>query len=259
MQMRKRTKSLSATRRLVLCAVFAAMAYAVMVVFHLKVQFLTFDLKDAVITVAGLLLGPLAALSISVLVAVLEFITVSDTALYGLIMNMASSVTFSVVASMVYKYRKRLSGAVVGLVSAVVSVVAVMLLLNLLVTPIYQTKVLGVPMSPADVAKIIVPLLLPFNAVKAVTNASLVLVFYKPLSRAMVAAGLLPRKERELSAVPPDEAKARADIPAATDKRRRMWISVWVTAVGTVLFIGALLFVFFVLDGQIEWFEQFRK
>ncbi len=252
MQMRKRATSPSATRRLVLCAVFAALAYAVMVVFHLKVQFLTFDLKDAVITVAGLLLGPLAALSISVLVAVLELITVSDTGFYGLIMNMASSVTFSVVASVVYKYRKRLSSAVVGLVSAAVSVVAVMLLLNLLVTPIYQTKVLGVPMSPTDVAKIIAPLLLPFNAVKAVTNASLVLVFYKPISRAMVGAGLLPKTESTLSVGASSE-------PSSDGKRRRWQISALVTAVGILLFVGALLIAFFVLDGRVAWFEQFTK
>ncbi len=243
MQVRKRTGSITTTRRMVICAVFAALAYAVMVVFHLKVQFLTFDLKDAVITVAGLLLGPLAALSISILVAVLE-LTVSDTGFYGLIMNMASSVTFSVVASVMYKYRKRLSGAIIGLLGAVVSLIVVMLALNLLVTPYYM----GV--SVRDVGKLIPTLLLPFNAVKAVTNASLVLVFYKPISRAMVAAGLIPKKGTPtLSAVEP---------PALDHKRRSMWISIAVTAIGVALFVGALLFVFLVLDGRTEWFESFN-
>ncbi len=251
MQANKRGQSLTATRRTVLCAAFAALAYALMVIFHFKVQFLTFDLKDAVITVAGLLLGPLAALLISVLVAVLEFLTVSGTGVYGLIMNMASSATFSVVASMVYKYRKRLSGAIIGLSGAVVSLVAVMLLLNLLITPIYQTKVLGIPMTAEDVAKIIPPLLLPFNAVKALTNASLVLVFYKPISRAMSAAGLLPKKRTET-----DPSASIATDPIRD--KRRVRISLVVTVAGILLFVGAVLFVSLVLGGRVEWFGAIK-
>ncbi len=243
MQVRKRTASLSATRRLVLCAVFAALAFAVMFVFRFNVQFLTFDLKDAVITVAGLLLGPVAALSISVLVAVLEFITLGDTGFYGFLMNMASSVTFSVVASVVYTYRKRLSGAIIGLFCAVVALVAVMLSLNLLVTPRYM----GV--STEAVVGLIPALLLPFNAVKALSNASLVLVFYKPISRAMVAAGLLPRKGTATAPSLPSSEPSRQP----SDRKRRVWISIAVTAAGIALFVGAVLFVLLVLDGQTEW------
>ncbi len=234
MQVRqKRGQFLTATRRLVLCAVFAALAYAVMIVFRFNVQFLTFDLKDAVITVAGLLLGPVAALSVSLLVAVLEFVTVSDTGVYGLIMNMASSVTFSMVASAVYTYRKRLSGAVVGLASAALALVSVMLTLNLFVTPYYM----GV--SRSAVAEMIPTLLLPFNAVKALTNASLVLVIYKPISRAMVAAGLLPRRV--------------SDAPNEATAKRKMHISLAVTLIGLALFVAAVLSVFFALGGRPEW------
>ncbi len=233
MHTHKRGQSMSAIKRLVFCAVFAALAYAVMVVFRFNVQFLTFDLKDAVITVAGLLLGPVAALSISVLVTVLEFITVSDTGVYGLIMNMASSVTFSVVAAMVYKYRKRLSGAIVGLVSAAVALVAMMLTLNLFVTPYYM----GV--SRSAVAAMIPTLFLPFNAVKALTNAALVLIIYKPISRAMTASGLLPRRAIEAQ--------------GAEDTKRKIRISLLVTLLGIVLFVGAVLVIFFVLGGGFEW------
>ncbi len=234
MKAHKRGQSLTATRRMVLCAVFAALAFAVMLMFRFNVQFLTFDLKDAVITVAGLLLGPVAALSISVLVAVLELVTVGDTGFYGLIMNMASSLTFSVVASVVYTYRKRLSGAIIGLGGAIAALVSVMLLLNLLVTPHYM----GVPRG--EVAKLIPTLLLPFNAIKALTNASLVLILYKPISRAMVAAGLLP-KHRTSEAI---------DAPAGS----RRWVSVVVTAVGVALFIGAICIVCLALGGRPEWF-----
>ena len=40
-------------RELVMMAVFAALAFAAMFVFRFNVTFLTFDLKDSVITISG--------------------------------------------------------------------------------------------------------------------------------------------------------------------------------------------------------------
>ncbi len=239
MQNNKHGRGISATRRLVLCAVFAALAYAVMFVFRFNVQFLTFDLKDAVITVAGLLLGPVAALTISLLVALLEMITVGDTGIYGAIMNFASSATFSVVAALVYRYRRRLSGAIMGLGASVLSLVGVMMLLNLLITPLYTG------MTAGDVAGMIPALLLPFNAVKALSNAALVLILYKPISRAMSAAGFLPRAR----ALPAAETNAPA-LP----QRQSVWVSVAVMLAGVLLLTGAILFFRFVLGGRFELF-----
>ncbi len=231
---RKAGRGTSAIRRTVITAVFAALAYALMLVFHFKVQFLTFDLKDAVITIAGLLLGPVAALVISLLVAVLE-LTVSDTGIYGFIMNFASSATFSVVASLVYQYRKRLAGAILGLISAVLALVAVMMALNLVVTPFFM----GV--SAHDVAAMIPTLFLPFNAVKALANAALVLILYKPVSRAMVAARLLPHP------APP--------VGASAAPRRPLWYSIAVTLGGLVVLIVAFLVFFLLLKGDMSLFS----
>ncbi len=232
---RQAGRSSSAIRRTVTCAVFAALAYALMLVFHFKVQFLTFDLKDAVITIAGLILGPVAALVISLLVAVIEMITVSDTQLYGFIMNFASSATFSVVAALVYRFRKKLSGAICGLSAAIVAVVSVMMLLNLLVTPFYTG------MTTESVASMIPTLLLPFNTVKALTNAALVLILYKPVSRAVIAARLLPRP------TPPSGE-------SAPTHHRPVWYSIAVTVGGLLLLTVAILLFFFVLDGDIQFF-----
>ncbi len=226
-------QSLTATRKLALSAIFAALAFVVMLVFRFNVQFLTFDLKDAVITVAGLLLGPLPALSISLCVALLELITVGDTGLYGFIMNFASSATFSGLAALVYTYRQKLSGAIIGLSAALFGMISVMMVLNLVVTPYYM----GV--TTADVAALIPQLLFPFNLLKGVTNASLVLVLYKPISRAMQAARLIARPS------------ASGEVPA---QRHRLWVSLTVTAVGVVLFAAAVLVCVFALGGKAELF-----
>ena len=176
-----------ALRRTVLIALFGALAYVLMLLVHFPVAFLTLDIKDAMIALAGLYFGPMAALILSVLVPLLELVTVSGTGLYGFVMNVLSTATFAVTASTIYKYKKSFFGAIAGLVGGVALMVGAMMLFNLLVTPHY----LGV--AVAEVQALIPSLLLPFNLVKGIFNASIVLLLYKPLSSVMQRAGALPR------------------------------------------------------------------
>ena len=136
--------------RMVMVALFCALSYAVTLVFRINVSFLTFDIKDCMITIGGLLFGPLAAVSISAVTALLEAITVGDTGFYGLLMDFVSSASFAVVASLIYRYRRDLIGAVIGLVSAIFCMTAVMLGMNLLIVPLYTPGV-----SVAVVAKML--------------------------------------------------------------------------------------------------------
>lgn len=209
-------------RRIVLIALFGALSYALMLLVHFPVAFLTLDVKDVIITLAGLYFGPSAALILSVLVPLLEFISVSDTGVYGFVMNVLGSATFSVTASLIYKYRKSFFGAIVGLCSGVAAMIAAMMLFNLLVTPHY----LGVKVE--EVQALIPTLLLPFNTVKGVFNASLVLLFYKPISGVMQRAGILPRSSH----------------PFRMDVR-----TVLVTVCALLLVVGSLAVIFFVLGG----------
>lgn len=237
----KRGQSLSATRRLTLTAVFAALAFATIFVFRFNVTFLTFDLKDTIITISGLMLGPLVSVTVSLLVAVLEFITIGDTGWYGFLMNFASSATFSVVCAVVYRYNKKLSGAIIALASGVVALVAVMLTLNLLVTPLYQ----GVPRSV--VVDMIPTLFLPFNAVKGVVNAALVLILYKPVRQALQAAKLVPKS-------------ASTEVPVAQDpaeKKKRIWRSVCVTVCGILLLTVVMILFMTLLHGGFSWIPKF--
>ncbi|MBE6588979.1 MAG: ECF transporter S component [Ruminococcaceae bacterium] len=174
-------------RRVVLIALFGAISYVLMLLVHFPVGFLTMDVKDVIITLGGLYFGPLAALVLSILVPLLELFTVSDTGVYGFVMNVLGTAVFSVTASLIYKYKKSFFGAVIGLVSGTVAMVAVMMVFNLLVTPHYM----GVTVEA--VQALIPKLLLPFNVVKGVFNAALVLLLYKPLSGVLQRAGVLPK------------------------------------------------------------------
>lgn len=213
-------------RRIVLIALFGAISYVLMLVVHIPVQFLTMDVKDVIITLAGLYFGPLAALALSILVPLLELVTVSSTGLYGLVMNILGTAALSVTASVIYKYKKNILGAIVGLVSGVGLMVAVMMLFNLLVTPYYM----GVTVEA--VQGLIPVLLLPFNVLKGLLNVGLVLLLYKPLSLVMQRAGILPCSEH----------------PYRMDLR-----SVLILIAAGILTVGSLIVIFAVLGGQITW------
>ncbi len=186
----QKNKRRDALLYIVFVALFSALAYALTFFFSVKVSFLTFDVKDAMITVAAFLFGPLSGILISLLVATLELVTVSATGFYGFIMNFLSSATFCAVASLVYRRRKTLNGALVALLSAVLSLVAVMMLANLWITPFYTG------MDRAGVAAMIPTLLFPFNLAKALVNAAFTMLLYKPIATTLRRSGFMPKISR---------------------------------------------------------------
>ena len=173
------TNSTQKMNRIAATALFAAIAYLSMFLTPFRVDFLTFDIKDAVMTIGALYLGPLAGLAMSAVTALLEMITISQTGIDGMIMNFVGSAIYTVVASLIYTYRKSLKTAVLGLLSATLAMTAVMLAANLIITPGFK----GVPVEA--VIAMIPTLLLPFNLLKGVLNSALVMLLYKPVTTAM--------------------------------------------------------------------------
>ena len=182
----KKMKNKFNLKKLAIAAVLCALAFVSMFVFRIKVQFLTFDAKDAIIGLCSLLLGPVYGVCSAAAVAVLEMLSVSDTGVYGLIMNFLSTGTFALTCGVIYKYKRTFSGAVFAVLMSVVSVTAVMMLANLFITPVFM----GAPRSA--VIAMIPTLLLPFNLTKASLSAGITLIIYKPLSATLKRTNLLP-------------------------------------------------------------------
>ncbi len=181
-------KNRSKVQSLVVLSLFAALAYVAQFVVHIRIAFLTFDPKDAIITVAAMIYGPIGGVSLSFVVALLEAITNGSTGFWGALMNFCGSAAFSVTASLVYRSKRSSTSAVVGLVASVVSTTAVMLGANLLITPIYTGS------TTSEVAAMLPTLLLPFNLVKALFNAGIVFLIYKPVVKALRSARLVPEQ-----------------------------------------------------------------
>ena len=176
------------TKELTTLAMLTAIAYALVCTVRIPiVLFLKYEPKDVVITIGGFLMGPMAVLISSTIVALIEMFTISDTGIIGCIMNFLSTCAFAVPAAFVYKRRHTMAGAITGLVVGTVTMVATMLLWNYLITPLYMTGT-----SRSDIAGMLMPVFLPFNLLKAGLNSAFILLLYKPLVVSLRKAGLLP-------------------------------------------------------------------
>ncbi|MCL2631055.1 MAG: ECF transporter S component [Firmicutes bacterium] len=179
----------SRTKRITVIGMLCALAYIMVVVtagLPKMSGFLSYEPKDVIIAFGGFIYGPLSAVIISVIVSFIEMFTVSTTGWWGLLMNIISSCSFIVPASIIYKRKRDIWGAVIGLSVGVVLMTGVMLLWNYLIVPIYMK----VPREV--VAGMLATVFLPFNLLKGSLNASLAILLYKPLTKALRGADLLP-------------------------------------------------------------------
>jgi riboflavin transporter FmnP len=176
------------TKHLTTLAMLTAMAYVVG--FFIRVRFmpgapfLTYDPKDVVIVIGGLMFGPLSALITSVVLAFLEMVTHSDSGPLGMIMNAIASATFACPAAYIYRRSRTLKGAILGIAAGIITATSAMLLWNYLIVPLYT----GWPRS--QVAALILPAFLPFNLIKTSLNGAMVLLVYKPITLALKTARL---------------------------------------------------------------------
>ena len=213
-------------KKLTVTAMFIALAFISIFVMKFKVSFLSFDFKDAILSVISLMYGPVYGIVSVCIVALLEF-PVSSTGFYGLIMNIISSGVFALAVGFVYKFKRSFSGAIISAVSAVVSVTIIMMIANMLITPYYMGT------TQEAVVKLIPTLLLPFNFVKSLMNASVMLIIYKPVTALLKRIGL----------VKANESKYKFDLKALI-----------LTVVAVVILIASSIFTVLVLNGSIVLF-----
>lgn len=180
------------TKKLTIIGVLCALAFVAVAVGRIPVVlFLKYDPKDVIITIGGFLFGPLTAFTVSLVVSLVELFTISDNGILGCIMNIISSCAFACTASFIYKKKHDLTGAVIGLVSGVVIMAAVMMLWNYLVTPLYM----HVPRE--TVAGMLLPAFLPFNLIKGGLNAAITMLIYKPVVGALRRSNLIEESSAE--------------------------------------------------------------
>lgn len=177
------------TKKMVTLAMLCAAAFIMVSLIRIPIMpavpFLKYEPKDVIIVIGGFIYGPVSALIVSAVVSFIEFITISDTGVIGLVMNIISSCGFACVASGVYKLNRTMKGAIIGLVTGVITMVILMLLWNYLITPLYMK------ISRDVIVTMLLPAFLPFNLLKGLLNMSFTLLLYKPIITALRKTGVV--------------------------------------------------------------------
>lgn len=179
-------------RKLCVMAMLCAMAFAAVALIRIPVVvFLKYEPKDVLLVIGGFLFGPLAGAIMATAVALLELVTVSDTGIIGLVMNVLSSCLFVCIATGLYQRKRTMKGAILGLSLGTLATTVGMLLWNYLITPLYM----GMPRTA--VAEMLLPVFLPFNLLKGSINSTLAILLYKGVSQGLRSAHLLPPAKTE--------------------------------------------------------------
>lgn len=169
------------TKRIATTALFCAVAAIATLFIEFPilpgVTFLKYDPSAIVALVAGFAFGPATGVVVSVLPYLVHIATQSG--LYGTFMAIVATLSLVLPASLIYQRNTSFKGALVGMgVGAIVCLVAT-IAANIVVTPLYM----GAPRE--TVIGMIVPVLLPFNALKIALNCVITALVYKPLSKAL--------------------------------------------------------------------------
>lgn len=175
-------KTTKATRKLTTMAMLTALSVVLVAFIHFPLfpaaAFLEYDPADIPIFIGTFLFGPAAGLGLTFVVSVIQGATVSAGAgPIGIIMHFLATGSFAVLAGNLYKRNHTRKGAVVSLICGVIAMTAVMALCNLILTPIYS----GLPVE--DVAAMLIPVIIPFNLLKAGINGIVTYLIYKPIAR----------------------------------------------------------------------------
>lgn len=178
--------NISKIKKLTTISMLCALAYLAAVVGRIPlVLFLKYDPKDIIIVIGGFIFGPFASLMITVIVSVVQMFTISGTGILGCIMNMISSCSFACTAALIYQKKHKLSGAMLGLFCGWGCQVAVMMLWNYLIAPIYM----GYPREA--IVELLIPAFLPFNLIKGGLNVAITMILYKPVVTALRRLSLI--------------------------------------------------------------------
>ncbi len=173
------------TKKLVITSMLTALAVITLMVPFLRTPllpaapFLEYDAMDVPIMIGALMLGPGAGVTITVVASIIQGITVSGSSgIYGIIQHIIATSAFVTVTAIVYaKSKNKKTGLPIALILGTISMALIMIPANLIVTPYFM----GTPVSA--VVEMIIPIIIPFNLMKAGINSVIVYILYPTIRK----------------------------------------------------------------------------
>lgn len=179
----KNNHSVSAVKsaRLAKMAMLVAISIVLVALIHFPifpaVSFLEYDPADIPILVGAFAFGPAAGVVLTVVTSLIQGFTVSASTggLYGIIMHIIATSTLVLVAASIYSKKKSKQRALIGLGCGVAAMALVMVIANLIITPLFMGVTVEAVWS-------LMPFIILFNVLKAGINGAVTFLVYKRIS-----------------------------------------------------------------------------
>ena len=171
----------SQLRKLTTMGMMAAVSIILVYLIHFPIfpaaSFLEYDPADIPIFICTFLYGPLSGFILTVIVSFIQGFTVSaQSGIIGVMMHIFATGFFTIVARNLYKNNRNKKSAIKALIVGSIVMVLMMCIWNIIFTPIFMG-------TPRDVVmKMIVPIIIPFNAIKAGVNSLITFLIYKKIA-----------------------------------------------------------------------------
>ncbi len=168
-------------KKIVALGIFAAISIVGIMLIRFsvfpQVEFLEYDPADIPIFITTFAFGTLPGILLTIVVSVIQGFTVSaQSGIIGIIMHIVATGSFVICAGVIYNRKKTRARAYIALLLGTVTMTGVMVIWNLVMTPIYM----GVPRA---VIVGLLPYIIAFNLFKAGLNSILTAVLYKYVHR----------------------------------------------------------------------------
>lgn len=170
-------------RRLARIGMLSALAIVLVLFVHFPLipaaPFLEYDPGDIPILIVTFMYGPWYGLMMTVVVSVIQGVSVSaGSGWIGIVMHILSTGAFCIVAGLIYRRKRTIQGAVLALAAGVLVTTVVMAGCNLIFMPMFLAD-----STARDVAAMLIPIIIPFNLLKAGINAVATFLLYKSIGR----------------------------------------------------------------------------
>ena len=167
------------TKKIAGMAVLSALGVVLALILHVPifpaVSFLEYDMADIPIFLGTFMYGPFAGFIMTIVVAVIQGVTVSAGGGWiGIVMHIFATGLYVIVAGSIYYFHRNIKGALVAMFCGIVTWIVGMILWNILLTPIYM----GVP---RQVVIDLLGFIVAFNAIKVGVNSVATFLLYKRL------------------------------------------------------------------------------
>ncbi|MDF9825794.1 riboflavin transporter FmnP [Breznakia sp. PF5-3] len=172
-----RNQTMKLAKMGVLVALSIALVYFIHFPIFPAVSFLEYDPADIPILIGTFALGPIAGFILTLVTSVIQGLTVSaGSGIYGIIMHIIATGALVLVSGIIYQRNKTKKGAIIGLVCGTLAMAVVMIIANLIITPMFM----GVPQS---MVWDLMPFIIGFNLIKAGMNGAVTFLLYKRISK----------------------------------------------------------------------------